>query len=155
MMSRKRKTVSALMWVFTVLMCVCIFYMSSCNSTDSEAMSTGIKAIMEKIFGYGFTDFFVRKCAHTIEYMMLGFFSAGAVLASFLKPKNLLFSTLACVLYAASDEIHQLYVPGRACQVRDVLIDSAGIVAGTLAALLIFYLVMKRKKADSSVRKKQ
>lgn len=33
-------------------------------------------------------------------------------------------------LYAVSDEVHQHFVPGRAMQARDVLIDSAGILLG-------------------------
>ena len=37
-------------------------------------------------------------------------------------------------LYAASDEIHQLFVPGRSGQLRDVLLDSAGVAAGILLA---------------------
>ena len=33
-------------------------------------------------------------------------------------------------LYAVSDEIHQHFVPGRAMQARDVLIDTAGVLLG-------------------------
>jgi len=33
-------------------------------------------------------------------------------------------------LYAVSDEIHQYFVPGRAMQARDVLIDTAGVLLG-------------------------
>jgi VanZ family protein len=35
-----------------------------------------------------------------------------------------------CVLYAVSDEVHQLFVPGRGAQVTDVLIDNAGAFVG-------------------------
>ena len=42
-------------------------------------------------------------------------------------------------LYAASDEIHQLFVPGRSGQLRDVLLDSAGVAAGILLAWMITY----------------
>jgi len=44
--------------------------------------------------------------------------------------KFILFSLGICVLYAVSDEVHQLFVPGRGRQVRDVLIDSAGAIVG-------------------------
>jgi hypothetical protein len=50
-----------------------------------------------------------------------GFLSAGA---GFILP------FLIGVLYAVSDEIHQTFVPGRAGQLRDVLIDSCGVLAG-------------------------
>lgn len=40
-------------------------------------------------------------------------------------------------LYAASDEFHQLFVPGRSGRLTDVLIDSAGLLAGILVVCLI------------------
>ena len=40
--------------------------------------------------------------------------------------------TLSGTVYAVSDELHQLFVPGRSCMPADVLLDSAGVLAGTL-----------------------
>lgn len=37
-----------------------------------------------------------------------------------------LITVAICFLYAISDEIHQYFVPGRACRVFDVLIDTSG-----------------------------
>ena len=50
---------------------------------------------------------------------------------------------LICVLYAVSDEVHQIFVPGRGAEVKDVLIDSAGASVGVLMYLVISRL---RKK---------
>jgi VanZ family protein len=36
--------------------------------------------------------------------------------------------------YAVTDEIHQYVVPGRSCEVRDVVIDSCGVLVGALIA---------------------
>jgi len=36
------------------------------------------------------------------------------------------------VVYAASDEIHQFFVPGRTCTFSDFLADSAGVVTSIL-----------------------
>ncbi|MDI9499253.1 MAG: VanZ family protein [Acetivibrionales bacterium] len=44
--------------------------------------------------------------------------------------KSFLLVMLISVLYADSCEIHQLFVLGRGCQVTDVVIDSAGVLAG-------------------------
>ena len=41
------------------------------------------------------------------------------------------------ILYACIDELHQYFVPGRACQIRDVCIDTAGVLAGVLLVLWI------------------
>ena len=38
----------------------------------------------------------------------------------------------AGTVYAVSDELHQLFVPGRACMPADVMLDSAGVLTGTL-----------------------
>ena len=46
-------------------------------------------------------------------------------------------------LYAASDEIHQLFVPGRSGQLRDVLLDSDGVAAGILLAWAVGLLYQK------------
>lgn len=40
-------------------------------------------------------------------------------------------------LYAVSDEVHQFFVPGRSCEVRDMVIDSCGVAAGVLIMLLV------------------
>lgn len=44
--------------------------------------------------------------------------------------KGFLFSLVFCILYAISDEVHQVFVPGRGAQVTDVLIDSFGAFIG-------------------------
>lgn len=52
--------------------------------------------------------------------------------------------------YAILDEIHQLFIDGRAGQVRDVLIDTIGIALGVWIVLImrkiVFYIVKKRKE---------
>ena len=37
-------------------------------------------------------------------------------------------------IYSVTDEIHQMFVPGRACAPLDMLIDSAGVAAGVIIA---------------------
>ena len=44
------------------------------------------------------------------------------------------------VLYAASDEFHQLFVPGRAGRVSDVLIDSSGVLLGIAIVSLFMHI---------------
>lgn len=49
------------------------------------------------------------------------------------------------VAYAASDEIHQLFVPGRACMPLDVLIDSSGALAGVAIFALVVKLLIRHR----------
>lgn len=94
-------------------------------------------------------QFIVRKGAHFSVYALLGFLCS--------LPCSQLFSTTfrsaaaACavsILYAVTDELHQYFVPGRSCEVRDVLIDAAGACTGVLLFFLFRCIsaTMKRKK---------
>ena len=58
----------------------------------------------------------------------------------------LAMSILLSFLYACTDEIHQIFVPGRSAQFRDVLIDTLGASFGTLIAYLILKLITKIKE---------
>lgn len=81
-------------------------------------------------------DFYVRKAAHMTEYAVLGVLLMGC-LKSFGVSVPLLwrYALAAGILYAASDEFHQYFVPGRACQLRDVVIDGIGVGLGVLGFL--------------------
>ena len=55
--------------------------------------------------------------------------------------KIIVYSFIFCFLYACSDEVHQLYVPGRSGNIKDVFIDSIGI-----SFALVVYYFKKRGK---------
>jgi VanZ family protein len=76
--------------------------------------------------GLGGWDLVLRKIAHAAEFAVLGFLLLRAVGG----PQVALGLGIA---YAVSDEIHQHFVPGRLGSPIDVLIDSAGVLAGVLA----------------------
>lgn len=78
-------------------------------------------------------DYPVRKTAHAMEYAVLGLLTAGAYIRRGTSIRNgILVPWGIAALYAASDEFHQLFVPGRSGQVSDVVLDSAGVLAGVL-----------------------
>ena len=73
----------------------------------------------------------VRKIAHFTEYFILGiliFFCFKEY-----NNKNIYLMILICFLYAVSDELHQAFVPGRDCNITDVLIDTFGSCCSILA----------------------
>ena len=88
----------------------------------------------------------VRKTAHFTEYMILGISLAVNVL-DWRKSKGVDLSAFALwrttwligTIYAVTDEIHQYFVPDRACAATDMLIDSAGVAVGVGIILLIAY----------------
>ena len=48
--------------------------------------------------------------------------------------------------YAATDEFHQIFVPGRAGMLTDVMIDSSGALAGILLAALVGFIIIGRNR---------
>lgn len=70
----------------------------------------------------------------------------GLVSTFKLKEKNrILISLILGVLYATSDEIHQLFSPGRSAQITDVYIDTLGILVGIFVILLFIKIFEKIK----------
>ena len=43
---------------------------------------------------------------------------------------TIIVSLLICIIYALTDEIHQLFIVNRSCELRDVLIDMIGVLIG-------------------------
>ena len=74
----------------------------------------------------------MRKCAHAGEYAVLGVLLTMALTDR----RRVMPAAVIGILYAASDEFHQRFVPGRSCQLTDVLLDSAGLLAGIMLVLL-------------------
>lgn len=142
-------TYQLMVWLPSILVGAAIFYFSAQPADVSTEMSDGITTLLlhlaerlgmlelspaivtslcEKL------SFPVRKCAHIVEYMVLH----GTILFGFYfqnknryEKKWLKWAFVITVCYAASDEIHQLFVPGRAGMVQDVIIDNLGVAAVT------------------------
>jgi VanZ family protein len=74
---------------------------------------------------------FIRKCAHVFEYSVLSLLLFRAVRAP-RKGWQLRWAATALILaalFAASDEIHQVFVPNRGPSVYDVLLDTTAAAA--------------------------
>ena len=98
--------------------------------------------------------FIVRKGAHFTEYTILGGFLVPAVTEWMAVDKTpvpdsvrsiRIISWLVGTLYAVTDEVHQYFVPGRSCELRDIGIDSCGVLAG----VLVVSLLMRSKERRS------
>ena len=59
--------------------------------------------------------------------------------------RNMLWCAAIALVYAVSDELHQLFSPGRSCQIKDMLIDFCGASAG-IAAVNSIRLRLHRRK---------
>lgn len=131
-----------------------IFWFSSRDAAQSNAQSDGFITLFLTRFlpdsiAYGSVTL-VRKCAHFLIYAVLG----GCFYLGFERegcPGRIPYlAAVSCSLfYAATDELHQVFVPGRAGRLLDICIDGAGALCGAFAALGILMLVrkIKRRKA--------
>ncbi len=97
------------------------------------------------------SDHYIRKTAHFTEYAMLGTSLYILLCAWFLKSrkKPYIFSALAALIYASSDEIHQFFSEGRGPQVTDVLVDFSGCLTALILIFLVQRFILKRKPVDS------
>ncbi len=138
--------IKRIIWTgITILWMVVIFSFSAKPAVQSTEMSTSVGKMICRIFVHDFSswsdekqeelaakiDHPVRKCAHASEYALLGaLVLLTACTYAKMSPKTVAAAVIISVLYAASDEFHQRFVPGRSCQFTDVLIDSAGVMVG-------------------------
>lgn len=135
-------------WIPCVLVMGLIFRFSAAPAVQSSMVSQSVTEkilhFLEQCIGTElFTEVFianaeyvVRKLAHGFEYFLLAitfFYGYSSGERKRVGAVTLLF----CICYAASDEIHQLFVPGRSGQVTDVGIDSFGAALGVLFSVLI------------------
>jgi VanZ family protein len=87
------------------------------------ALIFAFSAVPDLGTGLGGWDLVLRKIAHLAEYAIL-----GALLARATGRVGLAFAL--GTLYAATDEVHQTFVPGRHGSPLDVAIDAAGVAVG-------------------------
>ncbi len=79
------------------------------------------------------------KLIHGAVYAILGVLLWRALgRTTTLTGAPLLVVTVAlATLYGASDEFHQLFVPGRMCDLRDAVADFVGALTGSLVAAFL------------------
>jgi VanZ family protein len=90
----------------------------------------------------------IRKCAHLTEYFILSMLILRGIRAGEkgLRLRWVLVTILIIAGYAALDEYHQSFVPGRTAAVGDVLIDTSGGIAAQIVASLFVLLGKVREK---------
>ena len=150
---KKISIILVLLWMST------IFYFSNQPATISTTQSDKvintiniivkdnkvIKSILNKLYDSKGASFIIRKSAHMISYGLL----ASLLFIAIYSHRECIsvsfkYAFVISLIYAISDEIHQYFVPGRACMLQDVLIDCIGmIIALTLISMLYKFIINK------------
>lgn len=151
-----------LAWIPALVIMTAIFWFSAQPADVSTEMSDSVtRALLWTAEAVGLTDHLspeqvhelcsllatpVRKSAHITEFTVLHLTVLFALFQWELPWKKWLKAALAVtVAYACTDEFHQIFVPGRAGMVTDVLIDSTG--AALITALL--WIAGRRREGRS------
>lgn len=143
-MTKKQIASTVISWVLVAVCMIVIFCLSAQSGDDSQLLSDNFTSFL------GLPPYvvnIVRKSAHFLEFTGLAVLIFNALYRTFgySRPYMSLFLTS---IYAATDEIHQIFVEGRACRLFDWFIDSLGAAAGiSVLCFLIFLhsLYIKRK----------
>ena len=148
-----RIVLAVFFWLLAAACAGCIFWLSSKDGNQSQNMSDSVRGILMKLFGPLLNSFIVRKFAHFFEYAVLGFLIGCALFLS-RRRFSPITAVICSALYSVSDEIHQYFVPGRACRIFDVGVDTLGALTGTLILALIILIInsiaMRRKEKYSA-----
>lgn len=165
-MKKKHRILST---IPAIIIMIVIFCFSNQKAVESSKLSGGIVEsiyslnesiftlelpIEERIHRLDLLETIIRKAAHMTEY---GILAIALSYSFYIYDKRgislILWSEAIAVLYAATDEFHQLFIPGRSGQVTDVLIDGLGALIGCI----LFYFASKkiRKWGSSQVQVKE
>lgn len=149
-MKKEMKKSAWFFGILTILWIMVIFSFSLQTGEDSGGMSL---AILIKGLGAFFPNLvetmelelwhlLLRKCAHFVEYFILGILSFRTLRDIGWRRKEFVVIGF-CVSVAIVDETLQRFVSGRVGSVWDMFLDSIGALTG----ILIVYFISRRKKA--------
>lgn len=120
-----------------------IFFLSHQPGEDSKALSDWMVYLLN-VFQLEVETlkalkipFIIRKAAHFTVYGILFLFAYVACMGFQDRNKQIVLSFIITLAYAISDEIHQVFIPGRVGHYTDVLIDMAGAL-GAYSGLEFF-----------------
>jgi len=131
---------------------VTIFFFSSQPAVQSSQLSGSLtRAILGSVWSWfapsgqevpevliSTAHVLIRKSAHLIAFLVLGFCTANAVRYLTASKWRVFWISLCwSSAYGAIDELHQYFVPGRGCQWQDWLLDTFGAFLGVGIVMLI------------------
>lgn len=149
--------------ILVILWMIIVFYFSHQQGTGSSNTSKKVSKIVVEIIDIKnemqeeqkqeiikIIELIIRKLAHYTIYLIGGIFITNCVYWYILEGKRtILYGASIGIIYAITDEIHQLFIPERSGKITDVLIDTIGIFTG-----ILIYLFMK-KLIDIIIEKKK
>lgn len=148
---------TALLWIAALGWAAMLFFFSGQDANESGRLSLWVTEHVMRLFPFlpfelEQVHFFVRKAAHFSIFALEGFL-LGLAMMKTLPEKWLggVLAILSCGVVAVLNEYHQSFVEGRSCEVRDMLIDSAGALLGVLLGALLLYIIGRMSERKKNV----
>ena len=153
-----------ILWIITFLWMLVIFAFSANDGPSSNSKSKKItydvinivekkESETEKRKKVEIVHPTVRKIAHAFEYAILCILLVLSLKSSGVKTSRVyLLAIIGCMLYAISDEIHQLFVNGRSAEFRDAVIDTGGSAIGLILLEIVNNIKRKNKSGGEHDR---
>lgn len=149
---------AVILLIATIAWMSVIFYFSAQPAVDSARISSNLSDVLldlcKKVYKQNPPDIitevilkgdhYIRKSGHAVEYLILGLLVTALMKRLGLK-RYFIVSAMVCLIYAASDEFHQMFVPGRGPMLSDVLLDFIAAAIGN------FIISIKRKNKQSLI----
>lgn len=140
-MDKIRRMIRKILIALLVIWMIAVFCLSNQNGSESGNLSR----IIANFFAHGDTvqaealEPLIRKVAHMTEYAVGAMIFYGITLTypKMSRKKRLILTFVYIILYAASDEAHQLFIDERNGSVVDVFIDTFGAALGIIGMLVI------------------
>ena len=139
--------VKTLLWIAALGWASMLFFFSGQNANESGRLSLWVTQHVLRIFPsipleFETLHFLIRKTAHFCIFGLEGLL-LGLAMMTTLPEKWLggLLAAISCAVVAVLNEYHQSFSEGRSCEMRDMLIDSAGALLGVLAGALLLAII--------------
>lgn len=145
-MTTKRKIYIGVSWALVVICMGIIFFLSAQNGEESSDLSGSFVMALLNGLGIAIDEGLLRSIAHCLEFMGLSVLLFNAVYVTWFLKLTPIIAFLGTVLYAITDEIHQIFVPERAFQISDILVDSTGALIGVIASFIILQIILSIMK---------
>ena len=143
------KIILIIIWMITV------FRFSNQGGTESSSTSAKVTKVIvdvvvndkkeeNKVQIANKIEKVVRKFAHYTIYTIGGVLIMNYAYTTDKTKKQQTFGSLLFgAFYAATDEVHQYFVPGRSARVFDVGIDTLGVITGIIIFTIIISIINK------------
>lgn len=143
--TKRERTALIASWIAVAIMAAVIFAMSAKSGIDLDENSgilSAVKAwLAQSIASIAGHPVDVSPLGHFGEYFLLGALLANALRFHLTQNHAAALAPVLASIYGVTDELHQIFTPGRSCDPMDWLVDTCAAILG---ALIVRALLKRR-----------